>query len=163
MSETTEDATLEASEQPIESNDTESTLNKEDTVEYWKSRARSWEKMAKENKDAAIAWNDYQESQKTVEEKRAQELENIRQELQAERTERLRLEVASERGIAGDAVALLTGSTREEIEAKADALLALIESNSKPKSLQPDSQQGREGAIATSTADQFASALNNII
>lgn len=163
MSETTDEVTETNTDQTEEPTGSTSSLNKEDTVEYWKSRARSWEKLAKENKDAAISWNEYVESQKTVEEKRAQELEQIRLELQTERMAKERLEVASERGITGDAVNLLTGSSREEIEAKADALLALIESNSKSKSLQPDNLQGREGAIASSTADQFASALSNVI
>jgi hypothetical protein len=163
MSEEIEEVTVEQEDQLSESNGEESALNKEDSVDYWKSRARSWEKQAKENKDSAIAWNEYQESQKTVEEKRAQELEQLRNELESERMTRVRLEVASERGISGDAVALLTGSSREEVEAKAEALLALIESNTKPKSLQPDNQQGREGALAGSTADQFASALSDLI
>lgn len=44
----------------------------------------------------------------------------------------LRLEVAAERGLKASAVPLLSGDTREEIEAHADALAAFAKDNEKP-------------------------------
>lgn len=164
MSET-EEMTTEETEtiETAEPKGEESTPNGEDSVEYWRSRARAWEKQSKENKDAALKWAEYQESQKTVEEKRAEELAAIQRELEAERTERIRLEVATERGITGDAVKLLDGSSREEIVEKADALLELIAAQSKPNAPKPDPSQGRTANGATTTADQFASAIDNLL
>jgi hypothetical protein len=141
----------------------ETKSNDEETVDYWKSRARQHEKQAKENKEAALAWTEYQESQKSVEEKRAEELAAIQSELDKERTERIRLEIATERGISGDALKLLDGSTREEIEAKADALLELIAAQSSNKSPRPDPSQGRVVTNGGSVADQFASAIESLL
>jgi hypothetical protein len=58
---------------------------------------------------------------------------------------------------------LLTGSTKEELEAAADTLLGLIADQSKPKTPRPDQNQGKPAAGGTSTADQFAAALGNIL
>jgi len=45
----------------------------------------------------------------------------------------LRYEVAAEKGLTGDAVNLLSGGSREELEARADSILKIIE-GAKPKS-----------------------------
>ena len=164
MSET-EEATTDVVENEVDEspNGEVSKPNGEDSVEYWKSRARAWEKQSKENKDAALKWAEYQESQKTVEEKRAEELASIQRELEAERAERIRLEIATERGITGEALKLLDGSTREEIEAKADALLEIIAAQSKPNAPKPDPSQGRAANGVTTVADQFASAIDDLL
>lgn len=44
----------------------------------------------------------------------------------------LRFQVAAEKGLTGEAVELLSGSSREELESRADAIVALIE-GAKPK------------------------------
>lgn len=163
MNETEEAITEIVSEDIEQPKGEDATPNGEDTVEYWKSRARNWEKQSKENKDAALKWAEYEESQKTVEQKRAEELASIQRELESERTERIRLEVATERGITGDAVKLIDGSTREEIEAKADALLEIIAAQSKPNAPKPDPSQGRTSSGVTTIADQFASAIDNLL
>jgi hypothetical protein len=80
-----------------------------------------------------------------------------------ERAERTRLEVASEKGITAEAVKLLTGTTREEIESQADALLKLVASQSSPKTPKPIDQQGRSSSESTSTADAFANALGSLL
>lgn len=137
--------------------------NDEDTVEYWKARSRQHEKQSKENKSAAEAWAAYQESQKSVEEKRAEELLALQSELEKERAERIRLEIATERGISGEALKLLDGSTREEIEAKADALLEIIATQSTNKTPKPDPSQGKAVTTGGTTADQFASAIDSLL
>lgn len=129
----------------------------------WKALARKWEAQAKRDKENALKWLEYEASQKTVEEKRAEELATLQQELATERTTRLRLEIAAERGITGEALQLLDGSSREEIEAKADALVALISENSKPKTPAVDPNQGRTATGGSSTAEQFANALSSIL
>lgn len=137
--------------------------NDEDTVEYWKSRSRQHEKQSKEYRAAAEEWHKYQESQKSVEEKRAEELSALQEELKRERTERMRLEIAAERGITGEALKLLDGSTREEIEEKADALQLIIAAQSSNKSPKPDPSQGRAVTQGGTAADQFASAIENLL
>ena len=140
----------------VESHETASEID-------WKAKSRLWESRAKQAKADADKWREYEQSQKTVEERRTEELAQVQRELEAERTARLRLEIASDRGISGEALTLLDGATREEIEAKADALQALIASQQKPKAPAPDPLQGRPVQAATSTADQFAAALDGII
>lgn len=162
--EETETETTEVAELVEETPNGEVTKsNDEETVEYWKARSRQHEKQSKENKAAADAWAEYQDSQKSVEEKRAEELAALQMQLDKERTERIRLEIASERGISGDALKLLDGSTREEIEAKADALLELIAAQSSNKSPKPDPSQGRTVGGGGSNADQFASAIESLL
>lgn len=159
MSEENNDAPVEQ-EVPKPNGEVDSP-NEDETVEYWRSRARSWEKQSKENKDAALKWSEYQSSLKTIEEQRAEEMTRVQNELAQERAARLRLEIASERGITGDAVKLLDGLTREEIEEKAEALSALIQTQTKPKQPQPDSNQGRTGSATASTGDLFAQAIGD--
>lgn len=129
----------------------------------WKAKSRLWEKRAKDAHVDAEKWREYEQSQKTVEERRAEELAQVQRELEAERTARLRLEIAADRGITGEALTLLDGSTREEIEAKADALQALIASQNKPKQPAVDPLQGRASQAAITTADQFAAALDGLL
>lgn len=140
----------------VESNESASEID-------WKAKSRLWESRAKAQKADADKWREYEQSQKTVEERRAEELAQTQRELEAERTARLRLEIAADRGITGEALTLLDGSTREEIEAKADALQALIASQNKSKTPAPDPLQGRPVHANTTTADQFAAAMNGLL
>lgn len=142
----------------------ESVESHENTSEIdWKAKSRLWESRAKAQKADADKWREYEQSQKTVEERRAEQLAEVQRELEAERTARLRLEIAADRGITGEALTLLDGSTREEIEAKADALQTLIASQTKPKAPALDPLQGRPAQASTSTADQFAEAIGGLL
>lgn len=94
----------------------------------WKAESRKWEARAKENLTAAKANEgaaqrlaEIEESQKTEAQKLQEERDQAKADLAAERTARLRAEVAAEKGIPAN---LLSGSTQEELEASADALLA---------------------------------------
>lgn len=158
-----EEATETIAEEVTESHDiVDESHDKPAELDY-KALAEKWEKFAKKNLDDAKSWREYEESQKTVEEKRAEELEELKKELAQERSVKLRFEIAADRGITGDAIKLLDGNTREEIEEKADALLALIAQDTKPKSIRPDEQQGRSANAGTTTADQFARAIDDIL
>lgn len=129
----------------------------------WKSEARKWESRAKSNVEAADRWREYESSLKSEDEKRAERLLQVEAELTAERAERTRLEVASEKGIMAEAVKLLTGTTREEIESQADALLKLVADQSSPKSPKPNARQGREVSDSISTAESFANAIGSLL
>lgn len=93
----------------------------------WKAESRKWEDRAKENlkrananEDAARRLAEIEESNKTETQKLQEERDRAQQELASERTARLRVEVAAEKGVPA---ALLSGSTREELEASATALV----------------------------------------
>ena len=75
-------------------------------------------------------------------------------ELAALRTENIRNRVALAKGVPADLIEFLTGDTEEEVAAKADILLARLNTPGTPK---PDPSQGAKGTpIAGSTGDQFA-------
>jgi hypothetical protein len=109
----------------------------------WKAEARKWETRAKADHDLAAKWREYEETQKSDHEKLAEELARAKEEASQASTELLRLRIAAEKGISGEALDLLTGTTQEELEAKADKLLSLIADQSKPKALKPDENQGK--------------------
>jgi hypothetical protein len=112
----------------------------------WKKEARKWEARAKEAqafKEQADKWREYEQSQKSEHEKLAEKLTAAEQ-LASEATARLtRYEVASQKGIPAEALDLLTGSTREELETAADKLLSLIGEQTKNKLPMPDVNQGK--------------------
>lgn len=157
-----EEVTETLAEEVTESHDNVEESHDKPAEPDYKALAEKWEKFAKKNLEDAKAWREYEESQKTVEEKRAEELEQLKKELSQERSAKLRFEIAADRGITGDAIKLLDGNTREEIEEKADALLALI-AQDKPKSIRPDEQQGKAANVANTPADQFARAIDDIL
>lgn len=164
MSEDNEVTAQAEDQQPQGEDQTSETIEPERTAETdWKAMARKWEKQANLDKDDAFKWREYVKSQKPAEERIAEELKTAQAELEQERSARLRYEIATERGITGDALGLLDGNTREEIESKADAILALVANQAKPKTPKPDDQQGRSTGGGSSTAEQFATALGSII
>jgi hypothetical protein len=121
----------------------------------WKSEARKWEKRAKDAnalREDADKWREYEASLKPAQERLAEELATSKAEAESARATLLRYEVANDKGIPADALRLLTGSTREELEESADTLLALIATQSKQKPSLPD---GNQGQPAPSTAGQI--------
>jgi hypothetical protein len=112
----------------------------------WKAQARKWEARAKEAltfKDEAEKWREYESSQKSEHEKLAEELARAKAEASEASARLTRYEVAAQKGIPAEALDLLAGATREDLEAAAEKLLALIANQSKPKTPQPDSNQGK--------------------
>ncbi len=89
----------------------------------WKAEARKWETRAKENREALEArQKEIEDSQKTAEQKAAEASADAT----SARLEALRYKVAAEKGLTLSLAARLTGSTKEELEADADTLMALI-------------------------------------
>lgn len=160
---TDENATEENLEKAVEPEEVE---EPQGTETDWKAEARKWERRAKEAnglRDAAEKWQEYERSLKPVQERLAEELEASKQEAISARVELMRYEVATDKGIPSEAVSLLTGSTREELEANADTLMAIIAKQSEPKQPKPDLSQGRPVVGGNATSDQFAQAISNLI
>ena len=138
----------------------------ESNMTDWKAEARKWEKRAKDAqslKDAADKWTEYEASLKPVQERMAEELAATKAEAESARTALMRYEIAAEKQIPGEAIKLLQGSSREELSEAADALLALIANQSKPKSPKPDPSQGKPATNGGTTADAFAQALGDLL
>lgn len=132
----------------------------------WKAEARKWEsraKAAKADSDAATKWREYEASLKPVQERLAEELAQAKAEASEASLKLTRYEIASQKGVPSEAVELLTGSTREELELAADKLLSLIALQSKPNTPKPDMNQGKPASNGSSTADQFAAALADLL
>jgi hypothetical protein len=129
----------------------------------WKAQARKWESRAKEAQaDKALAdkWREYEHNQKSDHEKLADELARAQAEASQASAELLRLKVASEKGIPANALDLLPGSSREELESAADKLLSLIADQSKPKTPMPDENQGKP--VPTSLGQLTEADLKNM-
>lgn len=131
----------------------------------WKALARKWEARAKASKadtDDALKWREYEQSQKSEHELLAERLSEADAKAAQAMAQLARYEVASSKGIPSEAVDLLTGNTREELEAAADKLLALIANQSK-SAQKPDPNQGKPISGGSSTADQFAAAMADVL
>lgn len=129
----------------------------------WKAEARKWEARAKADHEAANQWREFETSQKSEVEKMADELARFKAEASESSTKLLKFEIASQKGIPTEALDLLNGSTRQELESSADKLLSLIADQSKPNTPKPDLNQGKPSSGGQSTGDQFAAALANIL
>jgi hypothetical protein len=131
----------------------------------WKAEARKWEsraKAAKADSEAATKWREYEKSLKPEQERLAEELSQIKAEASEANAKLLRYEVATQKGVPNDAVDLLNGSTKEELESAADKLLSLIANQSKTPT-KPDVNQGKSNGGGISTADQFAAAMGDLL
>jgi hypothetical protein len=160
MSEETNTTTTEVTE-TVETAEVQTEANETD----WKAEARKWEsraKAAKADSEAAQKWREYEQSQKPEQERLAEELTRLKSEASEASTKLLRYEVANQRGIPADAIDLLNGQTREDLEASADKLMSLIANQSK-NTIKPDVNQGKPANANASTAEQFASALGNLL
>lgn len=110
-------------------------------------------------KAKAEKYAEWENSQKTEAQKLQEERDQATAELAAERAARVRAEVAASKGVP---VELLSGSTQEELEAAADALIAF-------KGEQPPTgglrvpNEGKRPATGGTTADQFAAFMANKI
>ena len=82
-------------------------------------------------------------------EKAQRKATKLEQEAAEARTKLTRYEVATEKGLPADTLDLLNGSTREELEAKADRILELVKSRNESQ-IAPDFDGGaREPAAET--------------
>ena len=126
----------------------------------WKAEARKWEARAKENlasakqnETAARRLAEIEESQKTEAQKQQEALETALRELADDRSARARAEVAAEKGVPA---ALLSGSTREELEASAAALIEFRGEKAPTGGLLIPSEGNTPPASGGTTGEQFA-------
>lgn len=136
-----DETTTPQGEQPAE----EPTTEAQETD--WKAEARKWEARAKENhskakahEDAARRLAEIEESQKTEAQKAQERLEAAEKRAAELELKATRAEVAAETGVP---VSLLTGSTREEIAASAEALIQFRGESAAPSRLHVPGE-GRE-------------------
>lgn len=153
MSETTTTSEETVNEPEVNSAENTDTQNSgtETTVEPtaagqkeidWKAEARKWETRAKSDYDAANKWREYENSLKPEQERVKEELEAVKAEAEAAKIALMKYEVATSKNLSSEALNLLTGNTKEELEEKAEALLSLIDNSVKPK-VQPNPEQGK--------------------
>lgn len=126
----------------------------------WKAESRKWETRAKENltaakanEDAAKRLAEIEEASKSEAERAAERLaaaEKRAADLEAKAT---RAEVAADKGVPAN---LLTGSTREELEAAADALIEFRGTQSQKKPVPNTWDRPESGS---STDSEFVSQL----
>ena len=126
----------------------------------WKAEARKWEARAKENlasakqnEIAARRLAEIEESQKTEAQKQQDALERAQRELADERSARERAEVAAAKGVPAT---LLSGATREELEASAAALLEFRGEKAPSGGLLIPSEGNTPPAVGGTTGEQFA-------
>lgn len=121
-------------------------------VEKWKAMSRKNEARAQENADKAKRFDEFEEAQKSELEKvtaRAEAAEaRIAERDKADAARALAEEVAKDKGVS---VSVLRGSTREELEAHADSILALIPE--KPRAATDGSGGNRGDDIEAEEAD----------
>lgn len=116
-------------------------------AEKWKSFARKHEDIAKANAEKAKRFDEFEESQKSEQQKLADKLAAAEARAAELEAAKLRAEVAAEKGVPAN---LLTGSTEDELRAAADALLAFR--GEKPK---PDFGGGDRGVDVSAKAGQL--------
>ncbi len=137
----------------------------------WVAEARKWEDRAKANKEAADELAKIKEAQKTEAEKAADRLAAAEKRASEAELKALRADVAQTKGVPAS---LLSGSTQQELEAAADALIA-FRSEAPKLPVAPSSYgQGKvgepvggaggqltEAQLASMTAEQINAARRN--
>lgn len=93
-------------------------------AEKWKSLARKHEGTAKANSQAATRLKELEDAGKSEHEKLASERDEHKGRADKAELSLARLEVALEKGLTASQAKRLVGTTREELEADADELLA---------------------------------------
>lgn len=97
----------------------------EKALDAFKQRAKEAEKRAKELETQV---SQFEERDKSETEKLTGKLSKAEQRAEKAEAQLLRFEVAKEKEVPAEAVDLLSGSSREELEASADKILALVKS-----------------------------------
>ena len=99
-------------------------------VKKLRAEAAKYRTEAQEAKAKAQEYEDAQKSELERAQDKLQQIESAKAEAEAKL---LRYEVATEKGIQGNLMDLLVGSTKEELEAKADLILENVKPSDSPK------------------------------
>lgn len=103
----------------------------------WKAEARKWEGLAKKNKTAAEKLQELEDAKKTEAQRLSEERDGYKTEAEQARGELLRLRVGLAKGLTEAQAKRLVGSTKEELEADADDLLASFNGGVSPTRTKP--------------------------
>jgi hypothetical protein len=137
----------DATNEEITSPDNQENAAEQPTEIDWKKEARKWEsraKSAKEDKDLADKWREFELSQKSNEEILAAKLAEYEAKEKESQAKLLRLEIASDKGVNPELLDHLKGETREELEAAIDVLLSFTAESVKNKpTIKPNPEQGK--------------------
>lgn len=98
-----------------------------DELAKWKAIARQNETRAKANAEKAQRFDEWEQSQKSEQEKQNEELVQLREQNKRYELEILRGKVAAEKGLEPALAETLIGKTAEEMAEHADRLIAAIE------------------------------------
>lgn len=139
---------------------TEATKPTTDTVEFWRSKAREQEKRAKDNADAAKRLAEIEAAQKTEEEKAAERVRAAEEKAAALEFRANAAEAAATAGLPLDVVLGPKDRTPEGLKEFAGLVQALIGEAGKPRTPQPDPNQGRTPTGTTDPGQQFAAFLS---
>ncbi|MEO3851748.1 hypothetical protein ABGB09_29670 [Streptomyces sp. B8F3] len=121
----------------------------EDEVNRWKRRARDWERRAKRNADLAERYPDLEERSRTLQEQ-YEEAIGTRARLEAELW---RERAARAHAIPDDLLEFLTGSTEDEVLARAERLAQRTAAPAGPRRPAPNPAQGQSADSAADPAD----------
>ncbi len=99
----------------------------EHAAAYWRHQARKHEKTAKSNSDAAKRWAEFEESQKSEQQKLLERAEAAELALVEERRGRARLMAAATYNLPADLLDRISGASEDEINDGAHALSQAIE------------------------------------
>jgi hypothetical protein len=129
------------------------------TLEGKKAQNAKLQARLREAEAKAAAFDKLEEANKSQAQKDAEMLAAETRRADEAETALRRYQVAADKGIPGNALKFLTGTTIEEIEASAKDVLELIGDAGKPRPPKPDPNQGRMGAEAATPSSQFAAFL----
>ena len=90
----------------------------------WKVEARKWEARAKENSSAAARLKELEDQGKTETQRLTDDRDSLKSRAEQAESKLMRLEVGLAKGLTPAQAQRLVGSTKEELEADADDLLA---------------------------------------
>ena len=112
----------------------------------------------KANAELAARLKEFEDSKLSELERAKKEAAENAAELARLRTENVRSKVAIDKGVPADLVEFLTGDTEGDIAAKADLLLARLNTPGTPK---PDPSQGAKGGATALNGDPLLDTLKN--
>lgn len=161
MADEVEDTPQEGEEQDQQQRDDSAETFDADYVKKLRQEAAKYRTEAKANADAAKKLAEIEESKKSEADRAADALKAQTQRAETAEAALLRYEVATDKGVPPKAMRLLSGATREEIEASADDVLELIGDAGKPRTPKPNPAQ-REGDHPVEDKDAAARAFFGI-
>lgn len=112
--------------EPDEPQDSDTDPDPSAEASKWKSLARKHEAQAKKNADAARRLAEIEDANKSEIQKAADKAAEAEKRAEQAEAKALRFEVATDKGVPKHLHRFLTGTTQEELEEQADALLEAV-------------------------------------